>query len=93
MSEPTENTEIPADIPEPVEAPAPEQPEPEPEKRGRGRPAGAKDRVKRTVKPKVRVEPIPAEPAAEPAAEAVGDQASGGVHGLGGAVECIDLHA
>ena len=69
MSEPTENTEIPAEIPEPVEAPAPEQPEPaeqpEPEKRGRGRPAGAKDRVKRTVK-KVRVEPIPAEPAAEP---------------------------
>ena len=67
MSEPTpENTEIPAEIPEPVEAPAPEQPEPEPEKRGRGRPAGAKDRVKRTVKPKVRIEPIPAEPAAEP---------------------------
>ena len=70
MSEPTENTEIPAEIPEPVEAqPEPEPAEQEPEKRGRGRPAGAKDRVKRTVKPKVRVEPIPAEPPTEPAAE------------------------
>ncbi len=72
MSEPTENSEI-AEIPEPVVEAQPEPAEPaDPpaeEKRGRGRPAGAKDRVKRTVKPKVRIEPIPApaEPPAEPA--------------------------
>ena len=69
MSEPTpENTEQIAEAPE-ASAEAPEtrepestQAEPPPEKRRRGRPAGAKDKAKRVVKPRVRVEPIaPAE--------------------------------
>ncbi len=62
-----------ATIPEPVSEaaaePAPEAATPEPPvepKRGRGRPAGSKDKAPRTVKPKVRAEPIPqpAEPKA-----------------------------
>ena len=50
ISEPIQET---APEPEPVIAP-----EPEPVKRGKGRPAGSKDKIKRTIKPKVRVEPI-----------------------------------
>ena len=66
-----ENSE-PQDAPE-EQAPAAAPPESQPEelpKRGRGRPTGAKDRVPRSTKPRVRVEPIPQPKAkASPAAQ------------------------
>jgi hypothetical protein len=66
-----ENSE-PQDSPPEEQAPAAAPPESQPEeppKRGRGRPAGAKDKVPRSTKPRVRVEPIP-QPAAPKAAPA-----------------------
>jgi hypothetical protein len=56
-----ENSTEPETTVEEPQAPEPQAPEPQaPEpKRGRGRPAGAKDKAPRTIKPKVRVEPIP----------------------------------
>ena len=52
-----------------IAAPEVVEPAPPEPKRGRGRPAGAKDKVPRVAKPKVRVEPIPqpVEPKAKPA--------------------------
>ena len=67
-----ENSETitePETIVEEPQAPEPQAPEP---KRGRGRPAGAKDKAPRTIKPKVRVEPIP-QPKAKPAPAPAGD--------------------
>ena len=80
-----ENSE-PQDAPEeqaPAAAPPESQPDEPPPKRGRGRPAGAKDKAPRTIKPKVRVEPIPqpeakATPKARPAqAPAAADPVAG----------------
>ena len=61
ISEPIQESEH---IEPPAEPTAPEHiaTEPEPVKRGKGRPAGSKDKIKRTVKPKVLVKLIP-EPA------------------------------
>ena len=40
--------------------PVPQEPPAEPVKKGRGRPAGSKDKAPRQVKPKIKVEPLPA---------------------------------
>ena len=71
MAEPSSEISEPVQETEHIEPPEPPEPiatEPEPVKRGKGRPAGSKDKVKRTVKPKVLVKPIP-EPAQPPEPE------------------------
>ena len=70
MAEPDSQISEPIQETEHIEPPAePVAAEPEPVKRGKGRPAGSRDKVKRTIKPKVRVESIeqPKPPEPEPA--------------------------
>ena len=71
MAEPDSEISEPIQETEHIEPPAEPVATPEPElvKRGKGRPAGSKDKVKRTIKPKVRAEPIEQPKAPEPPRE------------------------